>query len=96
MLLAMELLYYKTGDLCLITLQQPATLILWSPLSGTQIWKKTFSEPLFSFTRDPFDSSNIICTCTVSPCYCVSKMTLCHEILVVNRIGNHLVKPELS
>lgn len=47
-------------ELCLLTLHQPAILIMWSPKSGDQIWRKSFSDPLMSLSRDPFHPKRLI------------------------------------
>ena len=60
-LVALEMFYSNGTDLLLLSLHQTALLILWSPLTGDQLWKKSFTEALVSFTRDPFNSSCLVC-----------------------------------
>ncbi|KAF6030424.1 WDR11 [Bugula neritina] len=57
---ALELFHTKNSELYLLSLHQPALLILWNPKSGEQIWKKSFSESLSSFSRDPFSEDCIV------------------------------------
>ena len=59
-LVALEMFYSNGTDLLLLSLHPTALLILWSPLTGDQLWKKSFTEALVSFTRDPFNSSCLV------------------------------------
>ncbi|XP_035227058.1 WD repeat-containing protein 11-like isoform X2 [Stegodyphus dumicola] len=43
----------------LVGLHPPYSMILWNTESGTKLWKKSYTESLFSFAFDPFSESNI-------------------------------------
>ncbi|OWF51700.1 WD repeat-containing protein 11-like isoform X2 [Mizuhopecten yessoensis] len=43
----------------LVALHPPYSLILWNADTGTKLWKKSYTEPLLSFSFDPFNIKNV-------------------------------------
>ncbi|ESP00415.1 hypothetical protein LOTGIDRAFT_140712, partial [Lottia gigantea] len=44
----------------LVALHPPYSLILWNADTGTRLWKKSYTEPLLSFSFDPFNSKDVV------------------------------------
>jgi len=47
----------------LLAIFPPNHLLLLDMASGTKVWKKSFSEPLFSFDLDPFNPMRLLLVC---------------------------------
>ena len=45
----------------LAVLHPPYSLVLWNAVTGTKLWKKSYTEVLQTFTFDPFDTSKLAC-----------------------------------
>ncbi|XP_067952067.1 WD repeat-containing protein 11-like [Watersipora subatra] len=56
----LELFYPNSTDLALLSLHQPALLVLCNAITGEQFWKKSFADPMIAFSRDPFNSTCVI------------------------------------
>ncbi|XP_034244567.1 WD repeat-containing protein 11-like [Thrips palmi] len=55
---------YDEGNHLLLTLHPPYALVLWDTLSGTKLWKKTYTESLVAFDLNPFEANKIAFQCT--------------------------------
>lgn len=58
----MEWLTYQDASHDLLVALHPLySLVLWNADTGTKLWKKSYTEPLLSFSFDPFNSKNVAC-----------------------------------
>lgn len=55
------LTYQDASHDLLVALHPPYSLVLWNADTGTKLWKKSYTEPLLSFSFDPFNSKNVAC-----------------------------------
>lgn len=53
------LTYQDASHDLLVALHPPYSLVLWNADTGTKLWKKSYTEPLLSFSFDPFNSKNV-------------------------------------
>ncbi|XP_056005072.1 WD repeat-containing protein 11-like [Ostrea edulis] len=53
------LTYQDASHDLLVVLHPPYSLVLWNADTGTKLWKKSYTEPLLSFSFDPFNSKNV-------------------------------------
>jgi hypothetical protein len=41
--------------------QSNSTLVVWDTVKGVKIFTKTFNEPIFNFTLDPYEYGRLAC-----------------------------------
>lgn len=53
--------HFHLGEKYLLAVHPPSSLVVWDVITGTKVYKKTYTEQLLALDLDPFDPSRLAC-----------------------------------